>query len=135
MNRAMFNVAGTLRVPSAERFKDIRASRRGSQSGRHRESACYCAAIAAVALFCGSAFAADSIVVLPREFTLSDPRLGQRLLVEEARGEELTGQVTEGVTFASSNPAVVTVEHGVARAAGNGTATITATVGGRTATA
>jgi hypothetical protein len=79
--------------------------------------------------------AADSIVVLPTQFKLTGPESSQRLLVEIVREGSILGQLSSGVTFASSNEKVLKVVDGVAVPVGNGEATITAKVGDQTATA
>ncbi len=68
---------------------------------------------------------AESLTLLPGKFTLDGPAAEQRLVLELADGKTLLGQVTNGVTFTSSNPKVVRVEGGVAIAVGNGSATLT----------
>lgn len=68
---------------------------------------------------------AESLALLPAKFTLDGPAAEQRLVLELADGKTLLGQVTNGVTFTSSNPKVVRVEDGLAIAVGNGTATVT----------
>ena len=72
---------------------------------------------------------AESLTLLPGKFTLDGPAAEQRLVLELADGKTLLGQVTNGVTFTSSNFKVVSVQDGVAVAMGNGTATITAKSG------
>ncbi|MEY4198525.1 MAG: hypothetical protein RLZZ265_265, partial [Verrucomicrobiota bacterium] len=67
---------------------------------------------------------AASFTLLPAKFTLDGPAAEQRLVLELADGKTLLGQVTNAVTFTSSNPNVVRIEGGFAIAAGNGTATI-----------
>ena len=67
---------------------------------------------------------AESLTLLPAKFTLDGPAAEQRLVLELADGKTLLGQVTNAVTFTSSNPNVVRIEGGFAIAAGNGTATI-----------
>ena len=79
------------------------------------------------------ALADDSLTILPETVSLTGPHASQRLLVEELKNGNLYGQVTEGVTFHSSNPKVVRLENGVAFPVGNGKATITATFGKRSA--
>lgn len=82
----------------------------------------------------GGAQAADAtLVLLPQEFTLSNRETTQLLIVEEQLGDKLIGQVSEGLVFASSNPAVVDVQEGRAVPKGNGEAVITVTAGNRTA--
>src|SRR4051794_31617491 len=88
-----------------------------------------------LALLPVAAHAADSLALLPAEFTLTGPAARQTLLVEESRDGQYVGQVSGGVTFESSNPKVVAVENGYAQPTGNGTATLTARVGDRAATA
>ncbi len=77
----------------------------------------------------------DAVVLLPGEVKLTGSQAYQTLLVEESSGGQLVGQLSEGVTFESSNPQVVAIDDGVARPMGNGQATITAKVGERSATA
>jgi hypothetical protein len=77
----------------------------------------------------------DSLVLLPREVKLAGSQAYQTLLVEESRGGHFVGPLTEGVTFESGNPQVVTIEEGVARPVGDGQTTITAKVGERSASA
>jgi len=79
--------------------------------------------------------AEDKLEILPAEFTLQSPALGQSLLVERTSGERYVGQVTDGVTFESSDAKIVAIEDGVARPVGNGQATLTAKVGNQSATA
>ncbi|MGE3405256.1 MAG: DUF1549 domain-containing protein [Pirellulales bacterium] len=83
----------------------------------------------------GLASADESLVLLPASITLTGPSARQGLLVERKTGELFTGQVTEGVAFSSSDANVVQIVDGAAVPVSNGQATITATVGGRTATA
>ncbi|HUY31287.1 MAG TPA: DUF1553 domain-containing protein [Pirellulales bacterium] len=77
----------------------------------------------------------DVLVLLPAEIKLSGAEARQKLLVEQLRDGHFVGQLTEGVSFESSNPAVVAVEEGEARPKANGQATITAKAGDRSATA
>jgi hypothetical protein len=90
--------------------------------------------MAALTLLLALAARADeSIVVLPGDFTLHGPASRQTLVVERVRGGAWAGQVSEGVSFESSDAGVVRVEDGVAVPVGNGRATITARAGGRSA--
>ncbi|HWB12258.1 MAG TPA: DUF1549 and DUF1553 domain-containing protein [Pirellulales bacterium] len=82
-----------------------------------------------------NAIADDTLVLLPGEIKLSGPQAYQTILLEESRGGQYVGQATEGLTFESSNPQVVTIDDGVARPTGNGQATITVKAGARSATA
>src|SRR6266568_8959702 len=79
--------------------------------------------------------AEDALVVLPSQFTLSGPQSRQELLVEQIRGKSFTGQPTNDLTFASSDTNIVRIESGVALPVTNGTATISARRGHRSATA
>lgn len=81
------------------------------------------------------ASADESLAILPQSFTLTGPEARQLLLVEDVRNQQFTGQVTDAVTLTSSKPQVVAIQDGVAVPIGDGQATITATVGRRTATA
>ena len=82
-----------------------------------------------------TAGAAESVKLLPEQFTLTGSEARQSLVLEVFADTKATGQVTEGVTFTSSDPAVVKIESGVAIGVGNGKATITAASGERKATA
>jgi hypothetical protein len=78
---------------------------------------------------------AGTLTILPREVTLSGPYASQRLAVVDARGEETSADRTSTATFSTSSAGVATVDAGgVVRAAGDGKATITATVGKESAT-
>ena len=83
----------------------------------------------------GIATGADSLVVLPRKFTLTGQSARQRMLVERVHNGQVAGEVTSGVTLQSSDPGVVRIEDGYAISAGDGKAVITARVGQHSATA
>jgi len=68
---------------------------------------------------------AGELVILPGDVSLFGPEARQTLVVERLRGGTLVGQVKDKLAFESSNPKVVVVEQGVARAVGAGEATIT----------
>ena len=85
-------------------------------------------------------FAADTLVVLPREITLTGPEARQALLVEMAEesptaGLLVTGPVREGVVFQTENEAVAKVVEGRVVPVGNGSTTIKVSAGGQVATA
>ena len=85
-------------------------------------------------------FAADTLVVLPREITLTGPEARQALLVEMAEesptaGLLVTGPVREGVVFQTENEAVAKVVDGRVVPVGNGSTTIKVSAGGQVATA
>ncbi|MGL6097203.1 MAG: DUF1553 domain-containing protein [Fimbriiglobus sp.] len=83
----------------------------------------------------GFAPAAD-LRVLPPAVPLSGPRASQQLLVVVAANGRATADRTANAKFTSDKPAVATVDAaGVVRPVADGTATITATVNGATATA
>jgi Protein of unknown function (DUF1553)/Protein of unknown function (DUF1549)/Bacterial Ig-like domain (group 2) len=81
------------------------------------------------------ASARDSLVLLPKEISLTGPEARQSLLVEKFKGTHFTGQVTNGVQFTSSDTKVARIEGATVVPVGNGTATITAKVGGQTVSA
>lgn len=83
------------------------------------------AAFIAVLAFVVPSTHAESLTLLPAKFTLDGPAAEQRLVLELADGKTLLGQVTNAITFTSSNPKVVRIEDGLAIAVGNGTATVT----------
>ena len=84
--------------------------------------------LAIVLLACGSA-AAD-IRVLPDAFTLSGAESLQQLSVVKMSDNQLSASILgDEVELKSSNSDVVKIQDSVAIAVGNGTATITATVG------
>ncbi|MEX0713757.1 MAG: DUF1549 domain-containing protein [Pirellulales bacterium] len=71
-----------------------------------------------------TAWCQESLVLLPSEITLAGPEARQTLLVEQSRQSHYVGQVTEGLSFESSNPEVAVVEDGQLLPRGNGQATI-----------
>ena len=77
--------------------------------------------------------AEESLKLLPGDFTLTGSAARQSLLVERYEGSNATGYLSEGVTFASSDAAIVSIENGVALPVADGQATLTATAGDRTA--
>lgn len=80
--------------------------------------------------------ATTSISVIPSKTTLTDPNGVQQLLVESVANERFTGEKTAAAKFASSNPAVATVdESGIVRPESDGKAEITATVDGQSSVA
>ncbi len=76
----------------------------------------------------------EAVRLIPQQFTLAGSAARQTLILETFAGDNATGQITDGVTFASSDPAVVTIEDSRAAPVANGKATITATAGDRKAT-
>jgi hypothetical protein len=81
-----------------------------------------------------SAFARENLVLLPAEVSLSGPEARQVLLVERTDGKTFIGAITNGVQFATSNPKVARVDGATVIPVGNGSATITAKVSGKTLT-
>jgi hypothetical protein len=80
-----------------------------------------------------SAAAAD-LRIEPPDVPLAGPAAGQQLLVVDAIDGRAVADLTAGAKFGSDKPAVATVDDvGVVRSVGDGEATITAAVGGRTA--
>jgi hypothetical protein len=91
-------------------------------------------ALALLAL--ATAASAAEIVLIPPAATLDGPKASQRLLVERRDGGKLVGDATAQATFATDNPKVATIApDGTVAPAGDGTATITATVHGQSARA
>src|SRR3989442_1753614 len=83
-----------------------------------------------------SVSASQELKLLPPEATLIGPESAQRLIVEAEADGQFVGALTDRATFTSSDPAVATIDpSGMLRPAGDGEATITATVDGRQATA
>jgi len=79
--------------------------------------------------------AQSGIMILPAQVTLAGPKSFQRLLVESTDGAKLTGDLSAKAAFTTSDPRVVTVgRDGTLRPAADGTATVTATLAGNTAT-
>lgn len=93
------------------------------------------ASFAAITLFAAiDSYAADSIVVLPREVKLTGPESRQGLLVEMTSGALVTGPAKD-VAFKSTNELVAKVVDGQVVPVSNGSATITATSNGQSAAA
>lgn len=83
-----------------------------------------------------SALADETLNVLPSQSALSGPEARQTLIVQHRDGDVFTDQVTDGVTWSSSNAEVAAVSaEGVVRPVADGEATITASVGEQSATA
>lgn len=76
--------------------------------------------------------ARESLSILPEQFTLAGPTTRQQLIVERIKDNHFTGQLTNDVTFTSSDTNIVRIEDNVALPVGNGRATIKATAQGRT---
>src|SRR5882757_4928937 len=88
----------------------------------------------ASSLLGAAAGAADTRAILPGNFTLSGPAARQTLLLERGDGKHFTGQVTNEITFSSSDEKIVKLENGAALPVANGVATLTARQGNQTAT-
>ena len=73
-----------------------------------------------------------SIVMEPAKFELTGKRSRQQLLVSGVYAANDLRDLTPAATFVSSNPAIVKIEGAVAIPAGNGEATVTATLAGQT---
>ncbi|MFO0807730.1 MAG: DUF1553 domain-containing protein [Gemmataceae bacterium] len=77
---------------------------------------------------------AAELRVLPPAVELTGPHAKQRFVVVEQDAGRTTADRTADVTYASSDPAVATVDaEGVVRAIGDGDVTVTATVNGKSA--
>jgi hypothetical protein len=87
----------------------------------------------AIVLAAGAASAGE-LRILPGDVVLTGPHATQRLLVVEQQDGRVVADRTPQARFLSSHPAVAAVDGaGAVRAAGDGTATITAVVEGRQA--
>ncbi len=93
------------------------------------------ALLLAVATFSDAAEGAETLTILPADFTLTGPEARERLIIERSRDGHLVGQVTEGIDLTSSDAKIVAIENGVARPVAGGEVTLTAKVGEQTATA
>ncbi len=69
--------------------------------------------------------AAAEIAVFPREIRLTGPEARQRVIVQETDGPLIGKQFRDGVTYQSSDEAVIRIENGVVVPAGDGSATCT----------
>lgn len=96
-------------------------------------------ALGLVLALAAPACADETLKLIPEQFTLSGTAASQALVLEMVAGTNATGQIVEGVAYASSDPAIVKIDEGRAVPLANGKATITATVtttaGDRKATA
>jgi hypothetical protein len=79
-----------------------------------------------------SSFAAESITIIPQKFKLSGQAARQQLIVGQVRDKQFVDQLTNAV-FQTSNPEVIEIKDGVVLPVGNGTATVMAKVGKKTA--
>lgn len=75
------------------------------------------------------------LVLLPAQTSLASPEARQTLVVQQSSGDQILHQVREGVKLTSSDEKIVRIEEGHAIPVANGSATITATIGGKTALA
>ncbi|MBI3839483.1 MAG: DUF1553 domain-containing protein [Planctomycetia bacterium] len=82
-----------------------------------------------------TAAAAERVKLIPEQFTLSGSAAGQALVFETFSDENAIGQIVDGVSLVSSDPAIVKIEEGAAIPVANGKATITAAAGDRKAVA
>jgi hypothetical protein len=76
------------------------------------------------------------VVLLPSAVVLEGGGAFQRLLLERTEAGAYRGDLTSGARFTSSNPEVAVVDaQGIVRPVGDGSATVTAVISGRRATA
>ncbi len=80
-----------------------------------------------------AAVAANRLAILPADITLVGPEARQRLLVEQLRDGQFTGQITNGIELVSRDPGVARVENGILRPVANGTTVVTTKSGKDTA--
>ncbi len=79
--------------------------------------------------------AAERLTLLPSRCELTTRESRQRLILQELEGDEAGRQITDKLTWSSSDPQVATVVDGLVIPAHDGQTTITAKVGERNATA
>lgn len=91
--------------------------------------------VAMLTCIVASVSAKDSLVLLPKEISLTGPEARQGLLVQKFNGTHYTGQITNTVQFTSSDPKVARVEGAMVVPVANGTATISAKVNGQAVSA
>jgi hypothetical protein len=89
--------------------------------------------VAALGLVAGAR--AGTLAILPGNITLTGPHASQRLAIVEARAGEVVADRTASAVLSTSDAKVMTVEGSTVRAAGDGKATVTATVGKESVTA
>jgi len=78
---------------------------------------------------------ADTLAILPETLALRGAKTTQKILVEQRSGTQWTGDHTARAAFATSDSKIVTIDKtGTIRAIGDGTATVSATFNGQTAT-
>lgn len=83
--------------------------------------------------FASVGIAAD-VDVFPPKINLAGPEARQTLLVQETNGTLIGKQIRDGVTYQSSDPAIVKIENGVVIPTGNGSATVTIAANAQTKT-
>ena len=93
------------------------------------------AAFCLASLRVGSLQAATSISILPGTFILSGAAARQQLMVEQFKDNLFVGQLTNNISFLSSDTNILKIENGVALPLKNGTVTIQARAGKQTAKA
>ncbi len=86
-------------------------------------------------LLASTAPAAESVKLVPEQFTLWGSEARQSLVFETFSDQNAIGQIADGVSLVSSDPAIVKIDEGAAIPVANGKATITATAGDRKAVA
>ena len=79
--------------------------------------------------------ALGALEIIPKKFVLHGQAARQQLLIETLRDNNFHGQITNGFVLESSDPKIVKIENGMAKPVADGTATLSAKVGGQTATA
>ena len=79
--------------------------------------------------------AADSLLLVPAQISLTGPEARQSLLVEKSDGTHFTGQLTNSITFTTSDPKIARLDGATVIPVANGSATIRASVNGQTLSA
>ncbi len=123
----IFQNSGRALQPSARRPSRSQRRRARSDAPYFFLSLCLCASVV------NFARASESITILPQKFKLSGQAARQQLVVETIRDKQFVEQVTNQIIFSSSNPKILAIKNGVATPVADGTVTISAKVGRKTA--
>ncbi|MDB6126012.1 MAG: hypothetical protein JWQ71_5005 [Pedosphaera sp.] len=100
-----------------------------SRIHHHLFAWCVCLPLCLSVFVVNSLQASESISILPGRFKLSGSAARQQLLIEQFKDNLFVGQITNNISFTSSDTNVLKIEKGVALPLKNGTVTIQAKVG------
>ena len=88
-----------------------------------------------IAFALAAPLSAGELVIFPPVVPLTGPKASQQLIVSEVDAGRAVADRTPAAKFTTSDPKVVTVSDGALKPTGNGEATVSATVNGKTTTA